>query len=327
MNLSLSKSQKKTFSYAFKLIILLLASYFIYTKLSNNHNLKNFISIIHQLDNVAVWLTISIIILLMFLNWFIESLKWQFLISKVEKISLYRAVESVFCGLTWAIFTPNRIGEYGGRIFFLSPRKRIQGMVAMSVGHIAQMVITNVLGALSFLWFIYNFKPLDLWLFVIIGLLVFGFCSFFILFYFNIRWIEKSLNSIRFLKRFSKYFSVLNRYHQKELMHIMVYSLCRFAVFTTQYIIIIYLLLPEIYFYESALMVFILFFVQSALPSLDLLDIGVRSLTATYFFSFITHQEIAIMASTALIWLVNLIIPAILGSFFVFKLKFFDNNN
>jgi hypothetical protein len=107
----------------------------------------------------------------------------------------------------------------------------------------------------------------------------------------------------------------------------MVYSLCRFAVFTSQYIIVIYLLLPEIHFHESALMVFILFFIQSALPSLDLLDIGVRSLTATYFFGFITHQEIAIMAATALIWLTNLIIPAILGSFFVFKLKFFDNNN
>ena len=74
------------------------------------------------------------------------------------------------------------------------------------------------------------------------------------------------------------------------------------------------------------MMIFILFFIQSALPSLDLLDIGVRSMTATYFFAFLTHQDIAIMAATACIWLVNLIIPAILGSVFVFKLNFFGNN-
>ena len=49
-------------------------------------------------------------------------------------------------------------------------------------------------------------------------------------------------------------------------------------------------------------------------------------MTATYFFSFITTNEIAIMAATASIWLINLIIPAILGSAFVFKLNFFGTN-
>lgn len=107
----------------------------------------------------------------------------------------------------------------------------------------------------------------------------------------------------------------------------MLYSLARFCVFTTQYLLIIHLLIPEIPYHQASFLVFILFFIQSALPSLDLLDIGVRSMTATYFFSFITNQEIAVMASAALIWLVNLIIPAILGSFFVFKLNFFGNNN
>ncbi len=323
----MTKSQKKILSYSIKTVVVSLAAVFIYQKLVDNQNLKNFFQIINQLEKWKVWLTIILIFILMFLNWFLESLKWQFLISKVEEISLYKAIESVFCGLTWAVFTPNRIGEYGGRIFFLSPRKRIQGMVAMSVGQIAQMVITNVLGALALLWFIYNFSGLDPLLFTALCILVIIFCFFFILFYFNIRWLESLLNNINFLKRFKKYFSVLSRYHQKELSKVMLYSLTRFAVFTTQYLLIIHLLIADIPFYQSAFMVFILFFIQSALPSLDLLDIGVRSLTATYFFGFITHQEIAIMAATALIWLVNLIIPAILGSYFVFKLNFFGNNN
>jgi hypothetical protein len=323
----LTKHQKKILGYIFKIIIVVLAAYFIYHKLSDNTNLTNFLDLIHRLNIVKVWITIIIILILMFANWLIESVKWKFLISKIEIIGFYRAVESVFCGLTWAIFTPNRIGEYGGRIFFLSPRKRLKGIVAMSVGQIAQMVITNVLGALALLWFIYNFKPLDQWLFIAICVLVLGFCFFFLLFYFNIRWLEKSLNSISFLKRFKRFFGVLSEYHKKELAKVMLYSLARFAVFTTQYLLVIRLLITDIPYYESALMVFLLFFVQSALPSLDLLDVGVRSLTATYFFSFITHQEIAVMAAAALIWFVNLIIPAILGSYFVFKLNFFDHTN
>ncbi len=323
----LTAKQKKIISYSIKIIVVALAGYFIYEKLSNHENLSQFSSLISGLSTLSVYTTLTLVFLLMLANWLIESAKWKFLISKVEHISYYKAVESVFCGLTWAIFTPNRIGEYGGRVFFLSPRRRIQGAVAMSVGQIAQMVITNVVGSIALLWFIYNFKPLDQWLFIAICFLVMGFCFFFLLFYFNIRWIEKSLNSISFLKKFKRFFSVLNRYHHKELTKVMLYSMARFSVFTIQYILIIYLLLPEIPFYQSALMVFILFFIQSALPSLDLLDVGVRSLTATYFFGFITTHDVAIMAAIALIWFVNLIIPAIIGSYFVFKLKFFDSRN
>ncbi len=304
-----------------------LAAYFIYKKLSNHQNLREFRELVKSLSALKVYATFVLLLLLMLLNWLIESYKWKFLISKVEKISLYRAVESVFCGLTWAIFTPNRIGEYGGRVFFLSPRRRIQGVVAMGVGQFAQMVITNVCGALALLWFIYNFNPLNQWLFIGVSLLAIGFCVFFLVFYFNIRWVEKSIKKIRFLKRYKRFFSVLNRYHQKELSKVMRYSIARFLVFTLQYILIIYLLLPEIAFFKTALMVFILFFIQSALPSLDLLDVGVRSLTASYFFGFITTHDVAIMAAIALIWFINLIVPAIIGVYFVFKLNFFGNRD
>ena len=84
---------------------------------------------------------------------------------------------------------------------------------------------------------------------------------------------------------------------------------------------------PELPMAEICMMTFILFFIQSAMPSLDLLDVGVRSMTATYFFSYITDQEVAIMAVAAGIWLVNLIIPAILGAGFVLKLNFFGTRN
>jgi uncharacterized membrane protein YbhN (UPF0104 family) len=85
----------------------------------------------------------------MFVNWFLEAGKWKYLMSHIEPISFYRAIESVFCGLTLAIFTPNRLGEYGGRVFFLSPKRRIVGIVAMSVGSIGQLVLTNVFGAIA----------------------------------------------------------------------------------------------------------------------------------------------------------------------------------
>jgi hypothetical protein len=323
----LSSKSKKFLSVLFKVFILVLAAVFIYFKLNNNENLENFKKLIERLSPLRIGLTLGSVFLLMLVNWFLEALKWQFIIRQIQRINLRRAIESVLCGLTLAVFTPNRIGEYGGRVFFLSPKRRILGIVAMGVGAVGQMVVTNVLGALAIVWFAYSFlKPDNL---TSGGILAAAtvFCSFFILFYFNIGWMINLLARISFLKRFQKFFRVFSRYKKSDLARIFYYCLGRFCVFTSQYCLVINMLVPDMPVFSMAMMVFILFFIQSALPSLDLLDIGIRTLTASYFFGFITNQDIAIIASTAFIWLVNLIIPAILGAPFVFKLNFFGNRN
>lgn len=270
-------------------------------------------------------LVLGFVFLLMLLNWGLEALKWKRLIARVESISVWRAIESVFCGLTWAVFTPNRIGEYGGRVFFLSPKRRVIGVVAMAVGNIGQMVLTNVFGAIALCVFIYRFEPIDYRLFYALIALAAMFCAFFIIFYFNIKWLNGILLSMRFTRKYKKFYSILARYSKKELLNILLFCLARYVVFSTQYFILFFWLIPEIHYLDIFMMVSILFFVQSTLPSLDLFDIGVRSVTASYFFSYITGHQVAVIACTASIWLINIIIPAILGSYFVFKLNFFGS--
>jgi uncharacterized membrane protein YbhN (UPF0104 family) len=317
----LTNSTRKLINTTVKVAILVLAAVFIFYKLNNNQNIQSFNRLIRSLSPTRVSLVLSLVFLLMLLNWLLEALKWRFLIKPIQKISLWEAVESVFCGLTLAVFTPNRIGEYGGRILFLPGRKRVLGIIAMGVGAVGQMVVTNVLGALALFWFIGEYLNINVLLFYGVFVLVAIYCLFFLLLYFNIGFLLSILNNIKYLRRFQKFFRVLSRYHFKELMRVFSYSALRFFVFTSQYCLLIGLLIPEISIFKTSMMVFILFFIQSALPSLDLLDVGVRTMTATYFFSFITKNDVAIMAATASIWLINLIIPAVLGSVFVFKLN------
>lgn len=317
---------KKNLSIIIKVTILVLAFAFIVNKLRNNQNISDFRDLARSLSPFRVYVVLTLLFLLMLLNWFTEALKWKYLLQRVEKISTWKAVESVFCGLTWAVFTPNRIGEYGGRVFFLSPRKRIIGVVSMAVGAVGQMVVTNILGALALLWFVARFMQMNLIINFALTFVTAIFCSFFLLFYFNIQLVDGLLSRIKFIRPYRRFFGILATYQTRDLLRIMGYCLFRFIVFTSQYYLIIHLLIPGMGAFELVMIVFILFFVQSALPSLDLLDIGVRASAAAYFFSFITGQELAVMAATACIWLVNLIIPAILGSVFVLKLNFFDSS-
>jgi len=322
----LTLKDKRVLSVLLKAIILILAAVFITYKLTNNDNLRNFNKLIKAISPKEVYATLLVVFILMLANWLLEAIKWRFLVKDIQRISLWQSIESVFCGLTLAVFTPNRIGEYGGRVFFLSPSRRILGVVAMGIGSVGQMVITNIAGALALVWFAFSFLHLQNATLAGISVLSFAFILFFALFYFNINWVLNLLMSIPFLKRFRKFFSFLAKYRKKDLLKIFVLCLARFSVFTSQYCVLIGLLVPQMHVFSMAMMVFILFFIQSALPSLDLIDVGIRTLTASYFFSYITHQDVAIIAATAMIWLVNLIIPAILGSAFVFKLNFFGTN-
>jgi len=323
----LTKAAKKLFSFLIKAGILVLAFAFIYHQyLQKGDSIKQFQQLISHISRQEVIITLSSVALLMLVNWILESFKWRYLTRHLEKISAWDAIEAVFCGLTWAIFTPNRLGEYAGRVLFLPSRKRVYGVFAMAVGSFGQNVITNVLGLSALLWYLLTYYHLNVWLYAAIAIGSIGAMAFFLIIFFHIIWVVDLLDHIPYIKKFHRFFDIMGRYKKQELIKIMGFSLARYAVFSFQYYLIIHLLIPEIPAFQMMMLVFVFFFIQSALPSLDLLDIGVRSGAATLLFVHVTNQSLAIIAAVSSIWLINLIIPAILGSVFVFKLNFFDRN-
>lgn len=323
----LTRAAKKIFSLLIKVGVLVLALIYIYHQfIEKGDSLNRFQQLVSHISQQQVILIMAIVVLLMLINWVLESIKWQYLIKRVQKISAWESIEAVFCGLTWAIFTPNRLGEYAGRVLFLPNRKRIHGVFAMAVGAFGQSVITNVLGACALMWYLYTYSHLNIYLYIWIFVSAILFMVFFLVLFFHIQWIVKLLDYIPYVKKYHRFFDIMGRYTKAELFKIMAFCLTRFAVFSFQYYLVIHLLIPELGVVKMMLMVLILFFVQSALPSLDLLDVGVRSATASVLFAHITTQSLAVVAAVSSIWLINLIIPAILGSVFVFKLKFFDRN-
>ena len=323
----MTKAAKKLFSFLIKAGILVLAFAFIYHQyLQKGDSIKQFQQLISHISRQEVIITLSSVALLMLVNWILESFKWRYLTRHLEKISAWNAIEAVFCGLTWAIFTPNRLGEYAGRVLFLPSRKRVYGVFAMAVGSFGQNVITNVLGLSALLWYLLTYYHLNVWLYAAIAIGSIGAMAFFLIIFFHIIWVVDLLDRIPYIKKFHRFFDIMGRYEKQELIKIMGFSLARYAVFSFQYYLIIHLLIPEIPAFQMMMLVFVFFFIQSALPSLDLLDIGVRSGAATLLFVHVTNQSLAIIAAVSSIWLINLIIPSILGSVFVFKLNFFDRN-
>ncbi len=323
----LTKNQKKYLNIIIKLTIVGLALWFVYTKVHNQKNLAAFTKLVNGLDDNVLNYALIIVVLMMFANWALEIVKWQYLTRSLQKLSFWTATKSVFCGLTWAIFTPNRIGEYGGRIMLLKSDNRAKGAVLMGVGLFAQLVLTSFFGALSIAWFVTTFLDtpvainFGIWMIAIIYALAF------VVLYFNVHWVDYWVGKFKFLARIKPFFGVLLEVSQRELRYVLVLSLFRFIIFTTQYIILMVIILPDISLVAMVLMIFILFFVQAALPTLDIFDFSVRSFVASNLYAYITTQEIAVMAIVSCVWFVNLILPALIGSFFVLNVNYLGDSN
>lgn len=323
----MTKNQKKYLNYAIKLTIVGLAFWFVVSKINNQQNLIAFTSLMQEISTNTLYITLSVVILLMLCNWFLEVVKWKYLSKGLEQISYWKAIQSVFCGLTWAIFTPNRIGEYGGRVMLLAPENRARGAVLMGVGLFAQLVLTSFFGALSIAWFVTVFIEAPSSVIFAIWIIAIIYAASFLLLYFNVSWIDQLVGKIKWLNKVKPFFSVLVDVSIRELFHVLLLSLARFIIFTSQYVILMLVFLPEIPLVSMVLMIFILFFVQAAVPSLDIFDFSVRSFVASNLYSYVTTQELAVMAIVSCIWFVNLILPAIIGSFFVLNVNYLGDNN
>lgn len=88
---------------------------------------------------------------------------------------------------------------------FLPNRKRIHGVFAMAVGAFAQNVITNLVGILASLWFVWHFLDWNIWLFVGVAAISITFLAVFLMLYFKISTLISWLDKISFLKKFRRF--------------------------------------------------------------------------------------------------------------------------
>ena len=311
---------KKYLSIIIKIVIVFFSFYFIYHQLVENKSFEE-LDISVLIDTVKKNKVYLVgVILMMFLNWLVEALKWRYMISKIENISIMTAYRAVFTGITVSTFTPNRIGEYGGRVFCLEKGDRIKAVFITVLCSMSQLLVTILFGSIS-LFILFDEILIDK-TFLSVSLLIF--LNLFLLFsYFNISHIVNFLGKFKLIKSFKKYLEVLVMYNYKDLIIAFIYSNTRYFIFSLQFIILLHVFGINISFMDAILSVMLIFFFITITPTITIAEIGVRGSVAIFVLGLFSSNDIAILSSTTLLWLINLIIPAIIGSFFIFSLKFF----
>ena len=265
------------------------------------------------------------IILLAALNWFTEAAKWQYLASYVEQIPLRHALKSVLAGVTLGVATPNRTGEFAGRVFFLEQAGRGEALVLAAVGSFAQFLVTVLAGVIGFL-FLRKENPFgifdDQFLVWTMLLLLFTLVLVFLLLLFveAFRLIIFNLPGLKLFKKYVNILSVLNRGGHAKVFG---YSLLRYAIYATQFVLLLRLCGATLSISEAYALVAVTFFAVTVVPTFAFTEVAVRGSAAVAFIGGPAGDETAALTASLLLWLINIILPALAGIVFVFQLRFF----
>src|SRR6218665_2481360 len=96
-------------------------------------------------ESNRIWLLLAVM-LLMVVNWSIETVKWKLAVQWVQRIDFSTALKAVLSGVSFSVTTPNRVGEYLGRILYMEEGKRLKAISLTITGSISQLIITLGMG-------------------------------------------------------------------------------------------------------------------------------------------------------------------------------------
>lgn len=252
---------------------------------------------------------------LMPVNWMLESMKWQKLLSRYENTSLSRACAGVLSGVCLSIFTPNQIGDFAGRILQLRQLNKLKGAVVAVVGNTAQMAVTLVAGMPALYMLLVNgFETYSQMFAAVVVLML-----MFVFLYLNLSQIYKVFSS----PRIKTYTVVFTDYSKPELLYIFMLSVLRYTIFLAQYMFILRFYNVNIDVSDAITCIFATLCTQAFVPSFLLLELGLRGASALWFFGmFVSHVYVpGILLSAYTVWIINLMIPALAGMLVLLKWK------
>ena len=309
-------------------VLIAILAYSIYHKLfSKPFSGKAFIDLYKGLNYVSALLFL-LLLFFMVINWSIEALKWKISLSHHKQVSFLEAFKGVLSGTSFGFFTPNRVGEYVGRVVVLQPGKRASSISLTMVCSIAQLVVTLLAGILGLLFLASTPLPITSAYHITGKLLFYASLSAILLlvvFYVCLRSWSSWLNSKTWFSRFSRYTQPLESIQTKMLFQVLFLSILRYLVFIIQYGLAFRIfkisLSPEQLFGSVS----VVFLVVALVPSLaQLFELGIRWEASMEVVGLFTPNLAAVVSASFTIWVVNLVVPALIGMLFLWKIRVFN---
>lgn len=235
--------------------------------------------------------------------------------------------------MAFAINTPNRIGEYGGRVLFIKEGNRIKAISLAVLGSISQLLITLIIGTIGLLYLrnlnIFGTTPASQhWSEIWVTIVLYGTavcCIVLFLFYFRLSWLVKWIEKLPGRKKWMQYIAVLDKFETASLLRLLSLSVTRYIIFTAQYLLLTDVFLVNVNWWQGFWLISVMFLILAVIPTFALAELGIRGKVAIFLLGNYSTNYAGILSCTIGIWIINLVIPALMGSLLILSVKLFSN--
>jgi len=275
--------------------------------------------------NENIWLFIGLIGLQLFLsaiNIFIETCKWRVLTSILYKQSFIENLRQVLLGIQAGMITPAKAGEPVGKALLLKKGNRRQGVILSIAGSFFQNVVIVTAGLIA-LVVLKKFLILNNDFFSFLSGKVFLYAILLpvvaILLIFTVYRLFLMPQKNSYFKRLSFYMQILKKLKLKINLQLLFLTSIRYIIFSFQLWIALFFF-DIVYTPLHIWLIPLYYLVITFIPTIALVDFGVRSSAALIIFGIVSNNTAGIIMSVFIIWLFNQVFPA-LTSVFILRPK------
>ncbi|MGL1885978.1 MAG: flippase-like domain-containing protein [Reichenbachiella sp.] len=248
---------------------------------------------------------LALVILLLPVNVFFESIKWKVLCASFDDKGYWYYFKLILSGRSTNVITPFGIGDAALRVATVDSEHRVKSIVSLGISRVTQFVPAAVGGGISS-WILIA-QGVEIGLFELHGgllaLLVGG----------------GIVGLVFFLKKLkANYGFYLVHLDYRLVILSSVLSIVRYLVFTSQFYLVFLACGVEGEIWVLLSGIFWIFFIKTIVPNLTVLgDLAKREVSAMLFFSVFMIDIELVAISNLVIWLINMVLPAIIGVLFI----------
>jgi len=296
----------------------------LYRLLSAHPNLRASWELLKVHLHKASWTAMLLPVLLLIPNWLLETAKWYLLLRITHPIPFWTAFKAVLIGVSFSIITPQRVGEYGGRLILLPPEARWAGINAKIAGNVAQVLMLVGFGGPAAILLGIQMDLLSPRLIICIST---AFALMFapaLYFFFRPARIKKMILARRWpdwAKRRLRPIGNLFHFPVSSLAWVLLLSFMRYGVYCCQYILLLHLfnILPGTT--DAFIGVAAIFFWQTMLPLTTIAGLAIRGNLAVWIWGFYGADAVSSLGASLFLWIINLILPALIGTLIFFRVQ------
>jgi hypothetical protein len=190
--------------------------------------------------------------------------------------------------------------------------------------NISQLIITLFIGAIGLIVLLSQIEAGHIISAIWIKVILYGVIIALVvltLFYFRLPWLVRWADRLPGNRRYAWLINALEDFNATLLLRLLSLSAVRFFVFIVQYYLLFRLFDVSVSWWQVFWAISVSFLVLAIIPTIAIIELFQRSMIIKTLVGLYSTNELGITLTTAGIWFINLIIPAIIGSLLILSIK------